>query len=755
MGVQSVTCRWRIDMRRFPYTVFAALATLVVIASTCSRGGSNNDNGEGLVDIDGTTIALTSELSGFADCDALLDHLHAEAADRVGPYGLEQSNYGGGRFGDGIAETATEDSVSAADESASAIQDVDFSGTNIQEIGVDEADIVKTDGERIYLVANEHLIVVDTASREVTGTLQLDSSWLTELFLSNNELLVISATWLNQNEGGNDSGVRIRRVTIDAGQPRELESVVLEGDYVSSRSVGGVARVIVRTHPQHSLGFVYPEGSAGEDIARNANRAAVEQSSLADWLPSLTRFDSGANQVGEPVLPDCGSVHAPTEFAGFGVLSVLNIPVGGELAAAATTSVLAPGDLVYASTESIFVATQNWFGPIASDIDSGDETAWEDVWTARRTSIHQFDLSADGAAYATSGSVPGDILNQFSLSEHDGHLRVVATTGGFAEEPSETSVHVLRLGGDQLVEVGQVGDMGRGETVQSVRLIGNVGYVVTFRQIDPFYTLDLSQPENPLVVGELKIPGFSSYLHPIGSGRVLGVGSDADEDGRVTGSKVSIFDVNDPAHPAEIAVWTAPGGWNDIGWEHRSFLWWEADQIAVIPVSTYDEDQHWAGAVVLQVDGNTITEVGRFDHLESPRESGTTECEQITADDLPSTTPAEMLIELESALASGSELLLLCGEDEEFAAAGFDCYTDPELLEEAQEIDWVIPAGETPVWCWSTENQIPTIARSLIIDSDELWTISSPWGYYSAESPARLQVNDLHSLERLETVDLG
>ena len=103
---------------------------------------------------------------------------------------------------------------------------------------------------------------------------------------------------------------------------------------------------------------------------------------------------------------------------------------------------------------------------------------------------------------------------------------------------------------------------------------------------------------------------------------MLGVGSDADLDGRVTGSKVSIFDVSDPADPQEVAVWSAPGGWNDIGWEHRSFLWWGPEQLAVIPVNVWNNGENWAGAVVLKVDGTTIEEVGRIDHIDEDDDRG-------------------------------------------------------------------------------------------------------------------------------------
>ena len=305
----------------------------------------------------------------------------------------------------------------------------------------------------------------------------------------------------------------------------------------------------------------------------------------------------------------------------------------------------------------------------------------EKAWDARHTSIHRFALSDTGAAYTASGSVPGDLRNQFSLSEHEGHLRVVTTSGDTWDGSSESFVRVLRETDGELVEVGSVGDMGNGEAVQSVRFVGDVGYVVTFRQIDPFYTLDLRDPENPRVVGELKIPGFSSYLHPIGDGRVLGVGSDADLDGRVTGSKVSIFDVSDPADPQEVAVWSAPGGWNDIGWEHRSFLWWGPEQLAVIPVNVWNNGENWAGAVMLKVDGTTIEEVGRIDHIDEDDDRGRTECDVLTSDDLPTSgDETSFETELEWIVTDGYSRIILCEPGESSRSRASSATRSPGCL---------------------------------------------------------------------------
>jgi len=759
-------------------------------------GTTRNDDGEVVIDVDGNEIVLTAGLSGFDSCDNLLAHLRTEAAERVGAYGFEGNGwYGGGRLLDDVvfaeanfdgddaadsAVTAPRTAVSQATGGEAAIEGVDFSGTNVQEVGVDEADIIKTDGERVFIVANNELVVVDVDRREVVGSIPVAAGWNPELFLSGDDVLLVTTTWFGDErlpqplptvDGGisveedlaideaqaiepyfyDTSGTVITRISVSDNGPEILETLMVEGDYVSSRGIDGVARVIIRSSPQTNFPFVYPAGSAGEERATESNRQAVMESELSDWIPSYTLLDSDGNQVETGLLPNCGAVHAPTEFSGFGVLSVLSIPVEGAIDPHQATAVLAPGNTVYASTDSIFVATQTW-------IDWGlfeDDQQWEQAWNARHTSIHRFALSANGAAYTASGSVPGDIRDQFSLSEFDGHLRVITTTGETWDETSETWVRVLRESDGELVEVGSVGDMGNGEAVQSVRFQGDVGYVVTFRQVDPFYTLDLSNPEDPKVVGELKIPGFSSYLHPIGNGMVLGVGSAGDQDGRITGSKVSIFDVSDLANPLEVAVWEAPGGWTDVGWDHRSFLWWGPQQIAVIPVSVYEQGIHWAGAVMLKVDGAKITEVGRIDHQDNDAGIGQTECEQLSSDDLPNSDTDEFRSELEWMVQDQSSLVLRCGPGEDAQAKGFECSAEPWLAEEASNIGIEFDDDEELVVCWSNYQQIPTINRTMVLNTDELWSLSSPWGYYSGDGPVRLQVNDLIDLDRIGVVAVG
>ena len=359
--------------------------------------------------------------------------------------------------------------------------------------------------------------------------------------------------------------------------------------------------------------------------------------------------------------------------------------------------------------------------------------------------------------------MPGEIHNQFALSEHADHLRVVTTTGGTTtttggQNSSESWVRVLAESGDRLVEVGSVGDIGRGERVQSVRFAGDIGYVVTFRQIDPFYTVDLSDPAAPAVVGELKIPGFSSYLHPLGDGLVLGVGFDADEDGRVTGAKVSLFDVSDLADPQEVSVWTAPGGWNEIGWDHRAFLWLAPEQTAVIPITVYSE---WSGAVVLHIADGTLAEAGRIIHLGAG--AGKTSCRRLTDADVIGpvdvtqadlgTRVAELILQ-----APQTAIVVACEPGEE-PLAGFQCEAGEFSQTEEESLrQRVSYTADEALWAClpPAASDVPArqIVRSIVI-GDDLWTLSHPYERNrDGSTEGLLQVNGLKTLEFLDALDI-
>ena len=315
-------------------------------------------------------------------------------------------------------------------------------------------------------------------------------------------------------------------------------------------------RIVATAQVPAKLPFVQPKSGTKEELAAagKRNRAVVASSRVASWLPTYRIKRAGGKAAPKRALVQCRHVRRPVGFSGLGMLTVLTVDLAKGLEPTDSVAVMTDGRIVYASPESLYVATERW-----ADRPTPDKPTQEKDGV--RTAIHKFDISSPrGRSTAAAASVSGYLLSQWSLSEHKGVLRVVSTEQpawwGPAGGESESFLTTLRQRDGALVQAGRIGGLGKGERVYAVRFVGDIGYVVTFRQIDPLYTIDLSVPERPRVLGELKIPGYSAYLHPVGEDLLLGVGQDATEEGRPTGTQLSLFDVSDlrkpdaAAHPA-------------------------------------------------------------------------------------------------------------------------------------------------------------------------------------------------------------
>ncbi len=691
-------------------------------------------------------VQFASTLENFDDCDALLAHVRAEAMSRVGPYGLDGDRFGPVFGARAVAEEAAEADFAVADSAAAAPapepaalsggdDGADFSGTNVQVIGVDEPDVVKTDGRRIITVRNGTLTVVDVTGDEptITGRVLLGERWGGELLLHGDRVLVINNHYGTIQPLAADIGRRYSRdiVIIDEilldGTPRRGRSLQVEGRYVSSRSIDGTARVVIVSYPS-DLGFVYPQNPKGEPIAEYANRKVVADSTLEDWLPDYRVVSSEGTVTEEGQILACDRVYVPSQFSGFGSLAVLTFDLDESLTLGDGASTFAAGETIYASHQNLYVATNTWLPqPFL-----GDDNWLRDIDQRYRTSLHKFSLTPGGpAVYEASGSVKGHLLNQFSLHERDGHLFVAVTNGSpwSANRQSESLIFSLTQKDDVLAVVGSVGDMGRGERIYSVRYIGDRAYVVTFRQVDPLYVVDLADPTAPAVLGELKIPGYSAYLHPVGDGLLVGIGRDADDDGRVVGFKASLFDVSDPTNPAEIDTWTLADAESSVEWDHRAFLWWAPENLMIVPISSWRNEVP-SGAAVFEV----TAEAG-LDYQGLIRHN---------TDDFTFATDCYHEFDSE-AVEEGWEipLLLVCTPEQVGNPVGYGCETVPAAAARNWDLD--LDALGTEVGdedriqlCWPQDRgDAERIDRSLIIGGN-VWTLSR----------SLLQSNDLDTLDR-------
>ena len=306
-----------------------------------------------------------------------------------------------------------------------------------------------------------------------------------------------------------------------------LRTLSVDGAHVSSRLHGRTARIVVSSTPR-AVELPVPVSDGPSVIAGMAKRKPL-RARRAGWVPSSLLRNRRSGHKRRRALVACDDVRRTPRFTGAGMLSVLTIDLAYGLHAFDSDAVMTDASTVYASSRSVYVATAGG-------------------WDRADTSIHRFDVSGPRRTdYRASGEVPGELLNQFSLSEHSGMLR--AATTSTAESESQSYVTVLATKRGRLEKAGQVGGLGRGERIYAVRFIGDRGYVVTFRETDPLYTLDLADPARPRVTGELKILGYSAYLHPVGEHELLGVGQDATPEGRRLGTQLSLFDVSDPAAP--------------------------------------------------------------------------------------------------------------------------------------------------------------------------------------------------------------
>lgn len=652
-------------------TAIAAVLGLwltVGIAATALPG--DDDTEDDSFALSRPTVLLAS-LTPFGACDELLAYVQEHALEQVGPYGL-----GGGGFGPVLETMAVDDAETAAFGAADGAADgaarasaesvpaagEDFSGTNVQEAGVDEPDLVKTDGRILYTAVGEEIRAVDVSGDRPSevGSLRLEGEpWGRELLLEGDRLLVLGTTHdagrpglprpVEDGEAGDGDaavagdgemsfgvlplGTAAATLTVvDVGDPAAMEVVEtlrLDGSYLSARLVDGVARVVIRSEP-NALPFVFPEGGGirAEETAEERNREVIRASTAEDWLPYFVHTDAAGTRT-EGTLLDCASVHRPGAFSGLGTVTVLSIDPSRDLRADAATAVLAGGDTIAASPDRLYVATTRWVDSGAAVTPDASRIAPVAPSGSQTTEIHAFDITAPAADYIGSGSVPGFLLNQFALSEHAGHLRVATTEGTPAwegAEPQSSRVTVLAERAGELAEVGAVADLGPDERIYAVRFLGDIGYVVTFRETDPLYTIDLRDPTAPRVLGELKIPGYSAYLHPIGDDLVLGIGQDADAQGMRLGAQLSLFDIADLASPQRLATLPLGGAGSstDVEHDHRAFLHWAATGLGVVPVQewSYDEPSQTEGfhaeAVGFTASRDGLRELGRVSHLAPP-----------------------------------------------------------------------------------------------------------------------------------------
>jgi uncharacterized secreted protein with C-terminal beta-propeller domain len=498
----------------------------------------------------------------------------------------------------------------------------DYSGTNVQEAGVDEPDIVKTDGKRIFAVTDGQLRIIDVtgATPQLVGSLSLEGT-NHRLLLRGNRVLVIAANGVSPIFGGpvpteapGNAGTPIAPVPIyggptktivtevdvsDPASPKVARTMTIDGRFVDARQNGGTARLVVEASPS----LIVPQNGGDVD-------AAIKRAGVSKFLGRTVLHSNISGHTFRRTLAPCDTVRRPRQFSGLDVVAILTVDLDRGMYSLDRDGVMAGAQVVYGSADSLYVASRSYSRAV--ELGTG-------VPSSPTTEIHRFDISdPDHTVYAASGTVPGFILNSYAMSEYKGDLRVASTEQppwqpDGAGSASHSTVTVLRQDGTKLAPVGSVTGLGENQRIYAVRFLGDKAFVVTFRQVDPLYALDLSDPTAPALRGALELPGYSSYLHPITDDLLLGIGREGQD------AEASLFDVSDLAAPKRVSQLDFGPGYSAVENEPHAFLYWPASKLAVLPLTTYGTAT-FSGAVGLRAAaGQPLSEVGRISQYDGQR----------------------------------------------------------------------------------------------------------------------------------------
>jgi len=488
----------------------------------------------------------------------------------------------------------------------------DYSKTNIQVEGVDEADVVKTDGEYLYLAMGDRLVIVKAypaGEARILSQIEIDGT-LRGLYINNNRLVLFVDEgqnyyyWKSEEDRNatpdSEAGTSIRIYDVsDRENPVSKREVQVEGMYWNSRMINDYVYVVAHAYTAEQNGEIE--------------------------LPTLYCD-------GEPMEMKATEIlHSPEPDYSYMFTLIVAVNVQDDAADPTYQSLLlGAASNLYVSSTNIYVTFP---------------TPWESYGIreesyAEKTSIHRLRIDGSEIEYEASGEVNGRVLNQFSMDEHDGNFRIATTTGFSWDGQARSASHVFVLDED-LEIVGRLEGLAPGEEIYSARFMGSRCYLVTFQKIDPLFVIDLNNPRSPKVLGELKITGYSDYLHPYDENHVIGIGKETieAEEGNFAwyqGLKISLFDVSDVSNPVEVGKYIIGDRGTDspILRDHKALLFDREKNLLVIPVllAEIDEDEYpggvvpdwaygtyvWQGAYVMNVSLNEgITLRGTVSHCDN------------------------------------------------------------------------------------------------------------------------------------------
>ncbi|MCA9680379.1 MAG: beta-propeller domain-containing protein [Kofleriaceae bacterium] len=563
---------------------------------------------------DEPTTHSTTQLVQYQSCGALEADLKQMMIDEIWAEIDQWGQWGGPLSGGEDGDAADPSSDGGREEGT------DYSGTNNQEDGVDEADFVKTDGYHIYTLNGNRLHIFgvpefgDLVPESVTEIEGHPTQMLIDRDAGRAVVFSVVPVW-NLPE---DHPLRpylgdllddgswmwrtwdVTKITVldvaDRTAPTLVREVFLEGWYQTARKHDSSIRLATYAWMNNPVLWQWWQiyDQLQDPVATKiAVAQAIHALSLEDLVPRYyVRTPDGDLAPNQLTTAACASFYRPTDSQAYGMTSLYSLDLASTDLAIDSDNVVSNWPTVYASDDTLVLTEPAhgwwWF--------------WRNGEDPEQLNVHAFDITTPGQThYLASGRVDGLLFDQFSIDEEADTIRLATTDNRWARwwqedaPPPDNHVWVLARHGSRLETIGHVGGIAPDESIQAARFVGDRAFLVTFQQIDPLFTIDLRDPTAPRVVGELQVPGFSTYLHVLADGRLLaiGIGADDQANARWGLTQVSLFDTSDFAHPAlqDTLQLEAEGEWtwSEALWEHKAFQYWAPEELLAVPVSSYQE----------------------------------------------------------------------------------------------------------------------------------------------------------------------
>jgi inhibitor of cysteine peptidase len=534
--------------------------------------------------------AYTYKLNTFQSYDELLEFLHKryETGVNQGRYydslNLMFSKSESGASGDGATQGG------GAPPS--------YSTTNVQVAGVDEPDIVKTDGSYLYVVANQTVYILrayPVFGAAILSQIRITNVTINNIFIRGDRLVVFGDSggfygyplFEDGVKGGISrpgmgwGGVSQTVINVyDLGErtnPSLIKEIRIDGGYFDARLIDEFVYVVAT---EYTYNIYY----------------ALDEKNFTLNIPQI-HIDNVSNNIS---AGDIYYVDVPELSDTMTHVISLNLDTNDIVE---KSFMLGSSQTMYVSKNNIFLASLHYpYYPLLYRTEEGSSS----VNDQETTILHKISINTGNVTYTAQGEVPGHILNQFSMDEHNGFFRIATTSGNNWMEGSQSSNNIYILD-ETLKQVSQIENIAPGESIYAARFLGDRAYLVTFVQVDPLFTVDLSDPYNPRILGELKIPGYSEYLHPYDETHIIGIGKEVDPTidqdkvhtpgaiyyTAILGLKIALFDVSDFENPKEIAkvVIGDRGTDSPALYDHKAFLFDREKELLVIPVSLYEISQ--------------------------------------------------------------------------------------------------------------------------------------------------------------------